>query len=94
MDQSIGLLPKKQYAKYYAKQYHAPPDSLRLRPLQKDNSLIGPTAFFGTGKKKQVKGGSKSMPSSFINKNGIIADFISVKPTFRKKPTVVQRLRR
>ena len=100
MEQEIGLLPKSMYAKYYRRQYHAPPNSLRLRPLQPDNSLIGPTAYFGTGKKKAKKkgqkvktGGTKQMPSSFMTKNGIIGDFMSLKP-MSKKPSVVQRLRR
>jgi hypothetical protein len=75
MDQTIGLLPKKMYAKYYKRQQHAPADSLRLRPLQQDNSLIGPTARFGTGKKK-----IKHVPNSFITQNGIIGDFMSLKP--------------
>lgn len=97
MDQSIGLLPKKLLAKYSARQHHNPPNSLRLRPLQPDTSLIGPTAFFGTGKKKK-RGGKKlktggKMPSSFINQHGIIGDFSSLKP-FSKKPSVVKRLRR
>jgi hypothetical protein len=101
MDQSIGLLPKKMYAKYYKRQNHAPADSLRLRPLQQDNSLIGPTARFGTGKKttrlsskkaKKLKTGGK-MPSSFINQNGIIGDFMSLKPLSKPK-SLIERLRR
>jgi hypothetical protein len=93
MDQSIGLLPKKLYAKYYKRQNHAPADSLRLRPLQQDNSLIGPTARFGTGKKpKKLKTGGK-MPSSFISQNGIIGDFMSLKPLHKPK-SLMERLRR
>jgi hypothetical protein len=94
MDQSIGLLPKKLYAKYYKRQNHAPADSLRLRPLQQDNSLIGPTARFGTGKKKAIKlktGGK--MPSSFISQNGIIGDFMSLKPLHKPK-SLMERLKR
>jgi hypothetical protein len=93
MDQSIGLLPKKLYAKYYKRQNHAPADSLRLRPLQQDNSLIGPTARFGTGKKKKVKGGMKHVPPSFISQNGIIGDFMSLKPLHKPK-SLMERLKR
>ena len=92
MDQTIGLLPKKMYAKYYKLQQHAPANLLRLRPLQQDNSLIGPTARFGTGKKK-VKGCNKHVPNSFITQNGIIGDFMSLKPLTKEK-SLVQRLRR
>ena len=108
MDQSIGLLPKKLLARYSARQHHNPPNSLRLRPLQPDTSLIGPTTYFGTGKKKakakkatqskKLKTGGKStsrgkMPSSFITQNGIIGDFMSLKP-LNKPKSLVERLRR
>jgi hypothetical protein len=101
MDQSIGLLPKKLLARYSARQHHDPPNSLRLRPLQPDTSLIGPTTYFGTGKKAKAKKATQSkklktggkMPSSFMTQNGIIGDFMSLKPLSKPK-SLVERLRR